>query len=167
MPDYWLDTCSFITPRNSGYSFDIAPGFWEAIDKKSEEGILASSTLVYHELVDEATDDLAEWAKQREKGRLFIEPDDKVQEEFTRVADYVNSYYVPHQAQIFLAHADPWVVAHAKAYGGCVVTFECRIKNNTGNKQVKIPDITDYFDMQCIDLWNLLRKLHISFQLSK
>jgi hypothetical protein len=163
MPDYWIDTDSFIRAKNEAYGFDLAPGFWKAIDQKAAEGIIASSTMVYHELIDEGTDDLAEWAKQRETSGLFIEPDEAVQIQVKEIADYVNDRYKPHKAQEFLAHADPWIIAHAKVGGGQVVTFERRADPNSSSPKVKIPDIGDYFGVKCIDLWNLLRVLHVSF----
>ncbi len=160
-----MDTDSFIRAKNEAYGFDIAPGFWKVIDQKVIEGIIASSTLVYHELVDEGTDDLAEWARQRETSGLFIEPNEAVQVQFKLIADYVNGHYKPHKAQDFLAHADPWIIAHAKVGGGKVVTFECRADPNSSSPKVKIPDVRDYFDVDCIDLWKLLRKLHVSLDL--
>ncbi len=165
MPDFWIDTDSFIRAKNEAYGFDLAPGFWKFIDQKVAEGIIASSTWVYHEIVDEGTDDLAGWARQRETSGLFIEPNEAVQLQFKKIAEYVNDHYKPHKAQEFLAHADPWLIAHAKTSGGKVVTFECRADPNSTSPKVKIPDVADAFDVKCVDLWNLLRYLHVSFDL--
>lgn len=162
MPDFWLDSDSFIRAKNTAYGFDIAPGFWEFLDQKAREGIIASSSLVYRELVDEASDDLAEWAKQREKSGLFVEPDAWVQARMREIADYVKSRYPRHEADAFLKGADPWIIAHAKAYGGTVVTFESRAPNS---KRAKIPDVADYFNVASIDLWDMLRQLRASFRL--
>jgi hypothetical protein len=87
MPDYWIDTDTFIRAKNEAYGFDLAPGFWKAIDQKTAEGIIASSTFIYHELIDEGTDDLAKWAKQRETSGLFIEPNEAVQVQYKRIVD--------------------------------------------------------------------------------
>ena len=162
MPDYWIDTDTFIRAKNEGYGFDLAPGFWKVIDQKAAEGIIASSSWVYHEIVDEGTDDLAEWARQRETSGLFIEPDEAVQVQYRQIVDYVNNHYKAHKAQAFLAKADPWTIAHAKACGGQVVTFECRANPNSTSPNVKIPDVADYFDVTCKVLWELLRELHVS-----
>lgn len=75
MPDFWLDSDTFIRAKNEAYGFDIAPGFWDFLDQKTGEGIIGSSTTVYHELIDEGSDDLASWVEQRERSGLFIEPD--------------------------------------------------------------------------------------------
>lgn len=165
MPDYWIDTDSFIRAKNEGYGFDLAPGFWKAIDQKTVEGIIASSTWVYHEIVDEGTDDLAKWARQRETSGLFIEPNEAVQVQYRQIVDYVSGHYQPHKAQAFLAKADPWTIAHAKACGGQVVTFESPANPKSSAPEVKIPDVGDNFDVKCIVLWELLRRLHVSLDL--
>ena len=165
MPDYWIDTDSYIRAKNQGYGFDLAPGFWKAIDQKVAEGIIASSTWVYHEIVDEGTDDLAEWASQRENSGLFIEPNEAVQVQYRQIVDYVNGHYKPHKVQVFLAKADPWTIAHAKVSGGQVTTFETRANPDSTSPEVKIPDVADAFDVKCADLWKLLRELHVSLEL--
>lgn len=165
MPDYWIDTDSYIRAKNEGYSFDLAPGFWKAIDQKAADGIIASSIWVYHEIVDEGTDDLAEWARQRETSGLFIEPSEAVQVQYRQIVDYVIGHYEPHKAQVFLAKADPWTIAHAKACGGQVITFEIRANPISPSPKVKIPDVADVFGVKCAVLWELLRELHVSLEL--
>lgn len=51
MPEFWLDSDTFIRAKNEAYGFDIAPGFWTFLEQKATEGIIASSSLVYHELL--------------------------------------------------------------------------------------------------------------------
>lgn len=161
MADYWLDSDSFITPKNGPYGFDIAPGFWKVLEQKAVEGVICSSTFVYHELVNESDDDLAEWAKlQRQSGSpLFVEPDEAVQAMFRDIADYVRRTYDESQAKLFLDGADPWVIAHAKTYGGKVVTFE---RGAPHSKKVKIPDVCAYFNVECTDTYRMVRSLGVS-----
>lgn len=80
----------------------------------------------------------------------------------SEIADYVKGHYPPHQAAAFLDGADPWIIAHAMAYGGTVVTFESRAPKS--NKP-KIPDVADHFGVVSTDLWKLLRQLRVSFGL--
>ena len=91
VPRFWLDTNVFITPKNSYYSFDIAPGFWTFIDEQAESGEIAAPALVYDELVERSDDELARWARERRSGPLFVQPSASVQSALTGVADYVNS----------------------------------------------------------------------------
>ena len=58
MPDYWLDSDSLIQTKNGPYGFDIAPTFWNFIEQKMNEGVIASSIMVYGELENGDEDDL-------------------------------------------------------------------------------------------------------------
>lgn len=161
MPDFWLDADSFIRSKNDFYGFDIAPGFWNFLDQKVADGIIASSRLVYDELHNEVEDELSEWVEARRGSGLFVEPDADVQAAFQEIADYVNGHYPSHQAAAFLDGADPWLIAHAKAHGGTVVTFE---ESRPHSQKPKIPDICAAFGLQRpIKIWDVLRQLGASF----
>ena len=58
--------------------------------------------------------------------------------------------------------ADPWVIAHAIAHGGVVVTFEARAPVNS--HQVRIPNVCQRFDVRCITTYQMLRELGVSWQ---
>ncbi len=47
VPDYWLDSDGLMTPKDGPYRFEMIPQFWEFIERKAAEGIIASSVLVY------------------------------------------------------------------------------------------------------------------------
>ena len=160
MPEFWLDTDSFIAPRNGPYGFDIAPGFWSFLEQKANEGIIASSRLVYDELHDGAEDDLRAWADTRKDCGFFVETDEQVQAAYHRIADYVNANYPLHQAAKFLEDADPWIIAHANAHGGKVVTFEVSAPNS---QKPKIPDVGRAFGVETVNLYEVLRELGASF----
>ncbi len=157
MPRFWLDTNVFITPKNSYYSFDIAPGFWTFIDEQAEAGEIAAPALVYDELVGKSDDELAEWARDRRGGPLFVQPSSSVQSALTRVADYVTSRYEPNQAADFLRGADPWVIAHAITQGGRVVTLEEAVPATS--KKAKIPNVCAHFHVECASFFETLRAL--------
>ncbi|MBI4296588.1 MAG: DUF4411 family protein [Chloroflexi bacterium] len=159
MPDFWLDADSLIQPKRGPYGFDIAPGFWTFLEQNARRGSIASSLMVYHELQDGAEDDLLAWARQRKGEGFFVDPDPLVQNFFRQIADYVEKNYPPHQASEFLDGVDPWVIAHAKVYGGKVVTFEVRAPKSS---KPKIPDICDKFDVECLNIYNMVRELGMS-----
>ena len=160
MPEFWLDTNSLIEPKNGPYAFDIAPGFWKFLEEKISEGIIVSSVTVYSELEDYGVeDDLLQWSKQQKDVGLFVDPDPMVQAVFREIADYVNSTYPQYQASEFLNAADPWIIAHAKTYGGRVVTFETTAPNA---KKPKIPDVADHFDVKCLNIYRMVRELGMS-----
>ncbi len=162
MPEFWLDTNSFISAKNGPYGFDIAPQFWNFLDQKATEGVIASSRLVYDELHNGAEDELRKWAEARKESGLFIEPDEDVQAAFQEIANYVKENYPHHQAAEFLDGADPWLIAHAKAHGGRVVTFESLV--SADSKKPKIPNICAALDLEPpVKLWDALRDLGFSF----
>lgn len=161
MPEYWIDTNVFIEAKNGFYAFDIAPGFWSLLDEMTAEGRIASNSLVYREL-QRVKDDLAEWARERRASAMFVEPDMDTQMAFQEVAQYVSERYETNQAAMFLAVADPWLIAHAMASGGKVVTQETRAGENS--KRVKIPNVCDFFGVESLNMDDMLRELGASFK---
>ena len=121
MVDLWLDAGAFIRPNRDGfYSLDLAPTFWQMLEQRGNEGLIANPMRVYQELANYG-DSLADWAKERRDLGLFVVPDQNGQAEFTRVADYVTQNYQGHKAQKFFGVADPCVIAHAMAGNSTVV----------------------------------------------
>ena len=158
MPNYWLDADSMIRTKNGPYGFDIAPSFWKFIEQKMNEGIVSSSSMVFGELENGDEDDLLIWARQQKGNGHFVEPDTVVQTIFRQIATYVNDNYPQFQASEFLDGADPWIIAHAKAYGGRVVTFEVPAPNS--NKP-KIPDVAAQFEIRTLNIYQMVRELGI------
>lgn len=162
MADYWLDSNIFIEGKKDPYGFDIAPRFWTLLDELIENVQISCPRQVYDELMD-AQDDLKGWAQNRRASGLFLDPDQRVQEAVRDIAQYVVERYPDNQARRrFLDRADPWVIAHAIAHGGAVVTFESRAPANS--QQVKIPNVCHRFDVRCITTYQMIRELGISWQ---
>jgi len=158
MTNYWLDADSLIQTKNGPYGFDIAPSFWIFIEQKMNEGIISSSIMVFGELENGDEDDLLIWARQQKENGHFIEPDAVVQTIFRQIATYVNQNYPQFQASAFLNGADPWMIAHAIAYGGSVVTFEVPAPSS---KKPKIPDIAAQFGIATLNIYQMVRELRI------
>lgn len=163
MPRYCLDTDVFIQAKNGPYGFDIVPAFWDWLDQQVDAGLIFSSTMVYSELSG-GEDELAEWVRNRRNTGFFIEPDIIVQQIFRDIANYVFQHYLEHYTQQFLDDADPWVIAHAKAENGIVVTHEALVPSSS--KQVKIPNICWQFNVDCINPYKMLRDLNARFALA-
>ena len=62
----------------------------------------------------------------------------------------------------FLAKADPWLIAHAIASGGKVVTQETRA--DEASPRVKIPNVCDFFGVESLNMDDMLRELGASFK---
>jgi hypothetical protein len=165
MPDYWLDADVFIESRKGPYDFQIAPGFWELLRQKAGEGAIASTITVYDEIL-KGTDELVDWVKQQQDDfGMFLEPDDEVQAAFREIANYVQANYDIDKARTFLGGADPWLIAHAKAKGGIVVTFEAASRS-IGARKVKIPNVCLEFDVVVKNTYGMLKELGANFVLS-
>ena len=161
MPRYWLDSNVFIEGFKGPYAFDIAPRFWDLIDEMIDGGRLACPVRVYEELQD-VQDDLARWVRERRQSGLFVEPGHVVQEEFRAIAAHVMQRYPDNQARRrFLDRADPWVIAHARATGGSVVTLEPTVSRTS--QQVKIPNVCDRLNVRWANTYDMLRELGVSW----
>jgi hypothetical protein len=55
--------------------------------------------------------------------------------------------------------ADPWIIAHAIADGGTVVSQETDKRPNAN--RVRIPDVCQHFGVPCIKVWDMLRNLNV------
>lgn len=154
MPFFWVDTSVFIQAHQGPYAFDIAPGFWDGLHANAERGLIRSPAMVLGEITGD--DPLAVWARSV-KNSLFVDADATVQTAFTPIASHVQTTYRPEFSAEFLAKADPWVIAHAKADSGVIVTQE----NSRRPSHVKIPVVGRQFGVQCIDTYELMRRLGI------
>lgn len=163
MSDYWVDSDSLIRSKNDFYGFDIAPGFWEFLKQNIIDGIIASPLRVYKELTDHSEDDLLSWVRPlKQDGFFFIDPSKAVQECMREVSDYVNGRYPSYWATKWLDEADPWLISHAKAQGGKIVTFEVSAPKS---KEPKIPDVADYFEVKTLTIFEMARILGMSLKI--
>ncbi len=127
--------------------------------EKGEEGIIASSAYVYEELKD-GDDALAEWAAEGRSFGLWVPADESVQQAYSTIADYVAQHrtYAPEHVATFLGKADAWIIAHALACGGRVVTFEVP---QPLSARPKIPDVAANFGVDCLTLYEMLREIGV------
>ena len=155
-----LDTNSLIIPSQGPYRFSMLPQFWRYLEKKAAEQVIGSSSFVLQELLG-GKDELETWSRQQ-RGILFREPDQAVQESYGRIAESVrnNPGFAAHHVTRFLSGADPWLIAHANTHGGRVVTFE---KSEPNSKKPKIPDVGTEFNVECIKIWDMLTELNAQF----
>lgn len=93
---------------------------------------------ICHDEICSGNDWLATWCKQRKNiGHFCVKSSDKeAQKRMTAIADHVCGKHTPQSAADFLKGGDPWVIAHALATGGFVVTEELR---NKYKSKIKIP----------------------------
>ena len=66
--------------------------------------------------------------------------------------------------RIFLAGADPWLIAHASAHGNTVVTHE--VHRDGQKNKVKIPTVCKALNVPCIRTFEMLRAERVRFVLA-
>lgn len=158
-PPYWLDANVLIEANNSFFNLEIAPSFWIWLEDQLKAGVLCSSSMVYGEVLGK-DDGLAKWAKTRKKSSYWPEPDADVQTLYREIVQYVDEKYrasSPAKVGDFLAKADCWVIAHAKAKGGTVVTRESKVDRTS--QTPKVPNVCAAFDVPFIETKEMLKVL--------
>jgi len=160
VPNYWLDADVLIRAKNEYYAFDFAEPFWQFLEQKGAEGVVASCRAVYDEL-QKQEDQLKAWATQQHGNGFFWEPDEQVQAIYGTIGDYVAANYKAEFSAPFLAGADAWLIAQASVHGGVVVTIE---KSEPASNKPKIPDIARQFGVQTAGPFAVLRTLGFHFR---
>jgi|ERR1035437_1367550 hypothetical protein len=159
MPQYWLDAKVFIEANNSFFSLDLVPAFWIWLETNLKADVLCSSSMVYDEILGK-DDGLAKWAKVRKESPYWPEPDGDVQNWYREIVAYVGEQYQasnPATVGNFLAKADCWIIAHAKAKGGKVVTRESKVDKTSPTP--KVPNVCEKFDVPFMETKDMLRAL--------
>ena len=151
---YLLDANVFIQAKNQHYGMDFCPGFWDWLLASNAAGTVASVSEVATEL-QAGADQLAQWSAKR-GAEFFLEPDTSVVLAVGRIGQWVASQ--PFKAAAvhkFIGGADHILIAHALAKQLTVVSHE---KRSNSLNAVKIPDVCDKFQIECISPFEMLRR---------
>lgn len=137
MSIYWIDAGVLIQAKNGLYAMELVPKFWTFIEVQLREGTVRMPKMCFDEITD-GNDELAKWCKQRRNIGYFCckSSGRDVQAHFNTVAEHIANNHKPHAAAEFLKGGDGWVIAHAMATSGFVVTEELR---NKYKSKIKIP----------------------------
>lgn len=157
-----LDANVLIEAKNRYYAFDIAPGFWDWLDRAHEHALACSIDAVRDELLD-GNDELAGWAKQH---RDFFRPiDQAATKRFPALTMWANSRAATPAAiaEFTGNNADYLLVAYACAHQHTVVTHE-RPRPNA-RKRILIPDACVAMSVTFTDTFHMLRQTGARFDL--
>ena len=152
---YWIDAVVLIQASNAYYPFHRVPKFWIFISRQLDSGTIRAPKIVWQEVSD-GTDELANWVRQRKEKGLCVTASKTVQEKYKEISGHVYSKYKPHQAGEFLKGGDGWVIAHAMATSGTVVTEE---SDRSRKAKVKIPTVCKALGIKCINTFSMLEEL--------
>lgn len=159
---YLLDANTYIQAKNLYYNMDFCPAYWDWLDLQCQNGLIASIDQVGRELRD-GNDELASWTAQR--AHHFLDNADQVtQSNFVLIAKKVmEGNFNPANRDLFLAKADPWLIAKAMTLGATVVSNESHVDELS--RKVKVPNICQAFDVPCISTFKLLKLVQARFVL--
>lgn len=155
MPVYWLDADVYIQAKNGPFKIERVPGFWVFLAKQFDEGKIRSPKMVYDELTD-FSDVLANWCRRMRSRGIAVVGNKDVQECFNKIANHVHGKHPQHLANEFLKGGDGWVIAHAMATGGIVVTQE---SSRSKKGRIKVPTVCRELGVKCIGTYDMLDQL--------
>ena len=158
---YCLDANVLIQAWQKYYSPDICPEYWELLNNFGESGKLFIPALV-HEEITRTEDELSNWLKL---SKIPIRP---ITESVTKCLNKIYSTNPNHKYLVDSVKgrslADPWVIAHAIDERAIVVTKEEKVTaSNKKKNKIKIPDVCENMNVNCINDFQLIRKLGIKF----
>lgn len=154
---YYLDTSVF---RTFEYYFPgTFPSFWRELERAVDDGQIVSVEHVREEVSHGAcASHMADWIGKH--GNIFLSPSGDELDMVSQIFRVPRFKALVSKKAILLGKdvADPFLIAAAGKTNGCVVTRE-RYKPNA----VKIPNVCEHFQVDCIDEQELMARLGWQF----
>ena len=149
---YSLDTSALIAAFRERYPIENFPAFWSKIEELIKNDRLKMSEVVFEEAMRE--NDIKEWCDQNALKQNFQWPIDESMQ--IKVNEILREFPKLLDDRKGRSGADPWVIALAMVSQNCVVVTEEKptYKENRPN----IPDVCDGFNVECIQIVDLIRR---------
>ena len=149
---YSLDTSALIAAFRERYPIENFPAFWRKIEELIRNDRLKMSEVVFEEAMRE--NDIKEWCDQNGLKQDFQEPIDESMQ--IKVNEILREFPKLLDDRKGRSGADPWVIALAMIYQNYIVVTE---EKPTYKKQrPNIPDVCDGFNVECIQIVDLIRR---------
>lgn len=156
---YCLDTNVLVEAWNSYYSPQLCPSYWDVLKQLGGAGRIFLPADVAEE-ISRTQDALARWLdqsgilirKNTQRVGLAIKAIYAADERHERLVDNIRGRSL----------ADPWVIAHAMDAGACVVTKE-KLTLEANAKRIRIPDVCYKMAVRCINDFDFLSEITVSF----
>jgi Domain of unknown function (DUF4411) len=161
-PIYCLDANVLIQAWQKYYSFDLCPDYWKLLNELGEKGRILLPRKVEEEILH-TEDKLAVWLKSSKISILDIDGDVTRCLKEIYDANPLHRYLVDNTKQRSLA--DPWIIAHAKKEGACVVTKEGKVSDQNSSR-IKIPNVCENMGIRWIDDFQFVHEVNIRFSCS-
>ena len=161
-PVFLLDANVFMQAARQYYAFDVAPGFWDGLIHHATQGDLLSIDKVKHELM-RGNDALADWARDDFSNAFVTTARDDVAALYKEVMECVagNVRYFDAVKAEFADGADGWLVAYARAEKTTLLVTQEQLRPDI-KRRVPITNVCQYFKMEWIDTFEMLRRLGVS-----
>jgi hypothetical protein len=155
---YVLDANAFIQPAKGYYAFDLVPSYWDELANHGAAGRLCTIDRIADEVL--APPDLKAWMDGVFKPCIRASNTPDTLAEYGKLMAWSQTQpFLPAAQSEFATVADAWLVAHAAAIGGTVVTFETFDAKCI--RRVKIPNACQSAGVQTITTFEMLRALGI------
>ena len=150
---YILDTSFFLEASKLHMPLESQPAFWDWLVTLAQAGVVSIPESVYEEIIA-GNDSVADWIKAHKQE--FVDQ----QAAFTQIRRVMtDGYGFIDEITLDELWADPWVIAHASAVGGTVVTSE-KPGNQTSPRKKKIPSVCKTLKIPCCTItafvWQML-----------
>lgn len=164
---FLLDTNCFITPCNTFYPFSFAPAYWDVILQEQEKGRICTIEEVREEIFRKE-DQIKSWMESNVFSKDFFRSmDECAMKKFSEIINWVYSHPVFSNAEkekFSSQKTDGFLVSYAGSRNIVLVTLEKR-QPDPKCKKIKIPNLCEQFQVESIDLFEMLKRLGVSFVL--
>ncbi|GAA0485904.1 DUF4411 family protein [Alkalibacterium sp. m-11] len=174
MVKYLFDANTFIAPHRLYYSNDIAPSFWIWLEQNYGDNIFLIDK-VRDELINNS-DFLGTWVRNaihNHDNVLYTNSDQHIVDNYASIMQYITTcgFYKPASYNTWAQgnKADPFLISTALKFNNnreeaVIVTMEKRLgglnTTNPTSSEPRIPDVADYYNLQCIDVFEFMRRLN-------
>lgn len=159
---YCIDSSALIelwNPDNWQLPKDVSQLIWSHVDSLVAQQRVISSREVYEEIKDDLNEDFQQWMRAHKD--IFLELDD---EQIQLGKSIVNKY--PLLTEGGRNHADPFVVAVAKANNATVIGCEKPVTTTHSQIRPKIPSLCHEHGIHYVTIKEFCAKEGLSFRFS-
>jgi len=161
---FLIDANCLITPKNQYYAFDLVQTFWDELDKNIKAGHILILDKVFNEII-KGGDELSEWLKEYASYKIDSGTSETIKKYMDIILYIHNSdLYKPNaenewkQADI----ADGFLIAAACVHNCKIITNErlnLNLNPGSATKHPKIPDVAKNFNVDCVNIFDVMRDL--------
>lgn len=169
MDTYLIDANAFIEASRTYYAFSLIPAVWACFQTNITNGRIMLLDCVMKE-IGNGKDDLSLFllSSVPKDNILYHGKDPQCVQAYGNVMRYIHSSqqykYAAMETWSKADYADPWLVAMASAKDYVLVTPEVAsglFVPGQPHKNIKIPEVSLHFNVRTINLFDMMKELHI------